>query len=455
MRWLIAYTALIIAFTAPFLPEASAAVPASKAKKKKVTPKKPTKRRAVAMKAPPVSAAARYQAVAQVNEHLDRAPELPFDNAAALIPFFELLYRQQKGEMQGPLSILHYGDSHTAADEWTGYLRQQFQSRFGDGGSGYSLAGRPYTSYHRLDVRSGESHGWVSDGLLSRSGDGLYGLGGVSISTKRPQESVYLVAECERMELYYLRQPGGGSIDLYDNDGVVERISTDGTTGPGYYRHSTYPGTHRFELRTVERAPVRVFGWVAENGRGVTYETLGINGAQADIAFNWDEKLLAEHISRRNPALIVFAYGTNDAGNRDWNSENYRAMFSALLQRFRKAAPTASMLVVGPPDRFYRQRTQWLPYEKIDMIVAAQRDAALANGCAFWDLRAKMGGKGSMREWVLAGLAQYDHVHFTGAGYRLIGNSVFQDLMSQFETFLRVRQQLLGQYANGQPSENH
>ena len=34
-------------------------------------------------------------------------------------------------------------------------------------------------------------------------------------------------------------------------------------------------------------APVRLFGWVAEHARGVTYETLGINGAQASIVFNW------------------------------------------------------------------------------------------------------------------------------------------------------------------------
>jgi hypothetical protein len=77
--------------------------------------------------------------------------------------------------------------------------------------------------------------------------------------------------------------------------------------------------------------------------------------------------------------------------------------------------------------------------ENVDMIVDAQRLAAAANGCAFWDWRAKMGGKGSMQQWVVAGMAQYDHVHFTGPGYKMVGDGLFRDLMSQYEVFLKAR----------------
>ncbi len=81
----------------------------------------------------------------------------------------------------------------------------------------------------------------------------------------------------------------------------------------------------------------------------------------------------------------------------------------------------------------------------IDMIVEAQRQAALANGCAFWDERAKMGGKGSMVKWVTAGMAQADHVHFTGPGYRMIGDAVFRDLMSQYDIFLKARDSIVAE----------
>ena len=445
MRWLLA--TLLLALCAPAAPAPPKKKTPAKASSKRVVRRKPAP-----VKPPPVSARLRATATESVTTYL--GTDVPIENPAGLVPFFEQLARQEKGELDETLRILHYGDSHTAADEWTGALRVFFQSRFGSGGGGYSLAGRPWNSYRRMDLRSFGSRGWHSDGLVGRSGDGWYGLGGVSISTRSARESVALEADCEQAEIYYLQQPGGGSLQLYVDGQPVERIPTNGDRGPGYYSFSTPGGPHRFELRTLERAPVRLFGWVTENSRGVTYEALGINGAQASIMFKWDQTLTANQLARRNPALIVLAYGTNEAGNKDWTLETYRDMFAALIQRFRAAAPAASILILSPPDRYYRSRGKWLPFERVDMIVAAQREAALANGCAFWDLREKMGGKGSMRQWVLAGLAQNDHVHFTAPGYRLLGDAMFRNVMENYGTFMKVREEVAGQVSNGQTRTN-
>jgi lysophospholipase L1-like esterase len=397
-------------------------------------------RRNIVPKGRPVSAKARAAAHEGVLLEVANGADLPIGNAAALVPFFERLYRHQQGEMPGPVRILHYGDSHTAADELTGDLRARFQEKFGDGGSGYSFAGRPWNGYRREDVRTGSTSGWHTDGLVGRSGDGAYGLGGVSMSATAPHEAIYLLADGQEFELFYLQQPGGGSIQISDNGAPVERISTDGERAPGYYRYETTPGTHRMEVETLDRAPVRLFGWVAENPVGVTYETLGINGAQASIIFNWNEAVLRSNLERRDPGLIVIEYGTNEAGRRDWTLETYRDMFIQLIARFRSAAPAAAaILVIGPPDRFIRTRKGWIPMESIGTIVEAQRQAAAASGCAFLDLRAKMGGEGAMRQWVLAGMGQNDHVHFTLPGYRILGDAIFRDLMSQYEVFLKVR----------------
>ena len=406
---------------------------------------------AATLTAPPKSKAAaqtnaratRTTAHQAVFRNVANAANIPVENAAALIPFFEQLYRHQKGEMPGPLRILHYGDSHVAADEWTGELRNLFQERFGDGGSGYSFAGRPWNGYRHEDQRSGSTRGWHTDGLVGRMGDGIYGLGGVSMTVKVPREAVYLEAECSAFELYYYQQPGGGSLELYDNGMPVDRVSTDGEMGAGYYRFETVPGPHKFELETLDQAPVRLFGWVAENPTGVTYEPLGINGASASIVFSWDEATLKSNIERRSPALIVLAYGTNEAGRKETTLEAYRETFSQLIKRFRDAAPAATILVIGPPDRYIRTRKGWQVMDGIDPVVEAEREAALANGCPFWDLRAKMGGKGSMQQWINAGMAQADHVHFTAPGYKLLGDAVFRDLMSQYDVFVKARADII------------
>jgi hypothetical protein len=399
-----------------------------------------------------VTAKARAAAHDFVYETVADGADIPVENAAALIPFFEQLYRHQRGELAGPLHILHYGDSHTAADEWTGDLRTRFQERFGDGGSGFSLAGRPWNSYRRMDVRSGSTRGWHTDGLVGRTGDGVYGLGGVSLSTASAHEAIYLDANAAEFELFYYQQPGGGTLQIYDNGVAMEQISTDGEPGPAYYRLEAIPGMHRVEAETLDRGPVRLFGWVAENTTGVTYEELGINGAEASIVLGWNEETLRSNIERRNPALIVLAYGTNEAGHKDWTLESYREMYSRLIARLRMDAPTATILVVGPPDRTQKiRKVGWQTMEKVDVIAEAQREAALANGCAFWDLRAKMGGKGSMLRWVAAGMAQSDHVHFTGPGYRMLGDAVFRDVMSQYDIFLQARAAIVAN-ASSSPS---
>ena len=148
-------------------------------------------------------------------------------------------------------------------------------------------------------------------------GDGVYGLGGISMSVRAPREAMYVEADASDFELYYYQQPGGGALQLYDNGLPVDRVSTDGEPSPAYYHLEAMPGPHRLELETLDRAPVRLFGWVAEKPAGVTYETLGINGAQASIVLDWNEETLRSNIERRNPAMIVLAYGTNEAGRKD------------------------------------------------------------------------------------------------------------------------------------------
>lgn len=448
LRLLMAVLLGALVFLGPIDAPAQATSKKSAAKKKKTV-----RRRAPARRAPVVTAKQREAAQAKVQESLAAAHEAGMENPAALIPFFEQLYRHQEGPAE-VLRVLQFGDSHTASDDWPAALRNRFQSTFGNGGPGFVHAGRPFIGFRRWDTKSTMSRGWSPTGLLNRASDGLNGLSGVSLATTRAGETLTLEAEGARVEVFYYQQPGGGAF-VIDADGEeLGRVRTDGEPGPGYFSADLTPGPHQFTLRTAGGGPVRLFGWVVENETGVTWETLGINGAQADLLLLWDEELLRGHIARRDPALIVLAYGTNEARRKDWTYETYREAFTALLARMRAASPAASILVLGPPDQSLRQRRAWKPHDGVDRIVEAQRDAALESGCAFWDLRTTMGGKGSMRQWVYAGFAQGDFVHFTAPGYRMIGESMYELIMGQYGVFSSLRRQWIGSNGNGSSSQD-
>ncbi|MBZ5610494.1 MAG: SGNH/GDSL hydrolase family protein [Acidobacteriia bacterium] len=404
---------------------------------KKSSPKKTTVARKKRPRVPVVAVSPQVRHVAfQAVSARAAAPTGTLEGAGALVPFFEQVSHPPTS---GSLHILQYGDSHTASDDWADEMRQALQRKFGAGGPGFTLAGHPFLGYRRFDSRGANSRGWYTDGIVTRKGDGVYGLGGVSLTAHAPGQTVTLSAECQQLELHYLQQPGGGQLEFSVDGQAVDTISTDGESADGIYHYTPAPGPHQYTLRTLNAAPVRLFGWVAQNQSGVTYETLGINGAQADLQLEWNPSILEGEMADRDPALIVLAYGTNEALSKKWTADEYRAALTQVVRRLRAVAPVASILLIGPPDCEYRFQGRRLPFPHLDEVIEIQRQVALANGCAFWDWRARMGGPGSVRQWVQAGLGQGDYTHLTSAGYRLIGDMLFSELMAQYDRFLTVR----------------
>jgi lysophospholipase L1-like esterase len=358
------------------------------------------------------------------------------ENAAALERFFKSL-SSVKRRIE-PVRIMHFGDSHTAADILTAQIRNQFQRDFGDGGAGYMVPGNPMKSTPRRGVISGATSGWSVDGLGSRAEpNGIYGLAGMSLATTEADQRAWLETNCNHFEVYYLRQPGGGNIDiLLDGQTVLEQpisLASDAPL-PDYYTFDTPADRlHRIEVRTTTPGKARILGIVTEHiAPGVSYDVLGINGARAKRLISWNDTAFVDNIVQRKPDLIIVAYGTNEVTDDDWTVESYQRMFAAILQRFRRAAPQASIIVYGPPDR----GDVALAGSKMPAMIEAQRRAAFQVGAAFWSSYGAMGGAGSMGVWASSGLGQGDHVHLTKDGYLRMGTMFYEDIMDAYKKYL-------------------
>jgi lysophospholipase L1-like esterase len=353
--------------------------------------------------------------------------------------------------------VLHYGDSHVAADILTGVLRRAFRRDFGDAGPGFLLAGKPYVWSHRDGVALEASGGWRGAGLGPLATGGALGLAGVSFGASGAGEFFRLTARADRFTLYLLKQPGGGGVAVtLDGETYFPHLALDSATtdevsdwpdartfadGRALYAEAMVSnataegiGPHTLALRTLGAGPVRVLGVAAEiEAAGVTYDAFGLNGARAGRPLAWDWEVLASNLSYRRPALIVVAYGSNEVGDADLNLREYERDFAELLRRFRTAAPEASLLVIAPPDRaaFNSRLKRWQTLKALPALVAAQRRAALSEGAAFWDLYQAMGGAGSIARWAARArpLAQPDRVHLTAAGYRLVAESLYAELL--------------------------
>jgi lysophospholipase L1-like esterase len=371
--------------------------------------------------APRVTAAQRSAAQAEIARRIAAAGSR-FENPEALEPYFEALKTPS-------VHILQFGDSHTASDDWVNSMRVPLQAKYGDGGPGWIQAGSPYRGYRRFDAHGASSPGWYTEGTMAQRGDPNQGLSGVSISTQSPGQTVRLSAAGQTLSLFYLQQPGGGRVRITIDDRSMDPIATDGPPAPGV---ATWPlpnpGPHEISLETLDHAPVRLFGWTLDNSAGLTFETLGINGAQARAILGWDETLWDFAMAARKPALVILAYGTNEANSRLWTLEDYRADLKAIIDRVRRAAPQAAILMIGPPDC-----GRGKPLLHLSEVEAAQLAFAREEKVAFWDWRAQMGGPGAVKLMVTAGYGQADFIHMTGEGYRLTGETIVNALEARRE----------------------
>jgi lysophospholipase L1-like esterase len=379
--------------------------------------------------------------VEEIDTRLKEPATPAITNVSTLDGFYAQLASHESelhdsGAQTGTVRVMQFGDSHTAADMFTGEARRVFQEQFGNGSIGYSYAGHPFAGYRILGSERSQSPGWKTQGnKFLQLGDGELGMGGISISTERAGEWVTLDAPCTTLELQYLQQPGGGSLRFTDNGADAAEIETDAATpGPGTFSYVCPTGDHHFEVTTEQRAPVTLLGWVATQP-GVTWESIGINGAEAPLMLKWDQPLFSRYLKDNSPALIVLAYGTNEAASPLWDEETYRQTFASLIDAIHEYVPESSILVVGPPDRSVAQHRAWRPYVGTDRIIQAQRAVCRTHGCAFWDQRQRMGGLGAMQQWFYAGWAQPDHTHFTGPGYRALADALMADLMTEYHAY--------------------
>ena len=373
------------------------------------------------------------QAIANTLAH---SPAAAIENATALDGFFNALDRLERDPAR-TVHVLHFGDSHTAADFFTGAVRNQMQRRFGDGGLGYSYAGRPFAGYRDGEATRSMSEGWQTVGTrLSHLPDAELGLAGVGVECSQPDASLGLEIANSRAAVQYLIQPGGGSFELASDPAGTALHITQSSNGKLAAGNLTLPASAaplHLTLRTRDAAKVRIFGWVTENPQGITWEALGINGAQVGLMNHWDESLQKTFIAQRAPSLIVLAYGTNEAIDTNQSEAAYRESFGSIIGRIKRIAPASSILVIGPPDSQSRARRGWSSRTaRLELIMNVQRSICKAEGCAYWNQYKRMGATASMARWAVAGWAQPDHTHFTAEGYRRLAEAFSNDFLQAF-----------------------
>ncbi len=147
-------------------------------------------------------------------------------------------------------------------------------------------------------------------------------------------------------------------------------------------------GPHQLTLRTLNFAPVRLFGWALDNKQGVTVETLGINGAQANVILNWNEQMWAAEIA----AAQSLAGDPRLRHQRSQQPSLDRGAIPRRSHRHHRAHPARRPGRIHSDDRPARLRTSPASAASCRSRSTSSGETARQLNVAFWDWRLHMGG---------------------------------------------------------------
>jgi len=140
----------------------------------------------------------------------------------ALGTFFQTLANLESPTVDTPeppvVHIIHFGDSHVASDYWAGPIRERLQARFGDGGPGFVLPGRPWPTIRYAEAKSLDGQGWRTDGLRLGEDDGVVGLGGMSLESYREASPASALAPFSQFEILAATRPGADCLSVQVDD---------------------------------------------------------------------------------------------------------------------------------------------------------------------------------------------------------------------------------------------
>lgn len=412
--------------------------------------------------------------------------------------FAALLETERSGN---PMHIIHYGDSQLEGDRITDYLRNRLQLRFGGSGPGILLPLEPTAHLRpgvRL-TQSPDWKKMAIYGNLEKAPAGKYGPGAASfypsgkyrerIGTDTFISKKYAVIDSFQEEadaawqyvydsarfewdtmlepIYVNRETSSSWLKvqfrsngypkikkykraylLYSHPNEFElsvqnpdkkhlnRQKAAGTTA-GMLRLDVSPSEKRVLLGFADGESPLIMGLCFESDSGISIDNFPMRGSSALGFETIDGGVLGSFLSQLNTRLIILQYGINVVPNPQKSYKYYERMLSAQLAALKKAAPFASILVIGPSDMSRRGINGYESYPNIPLIRDAMKNAAFANHCAFWDLYEAMGGQNSMVSWVQASpsLGNKDFTHFSTAGARYVGEMLYNVLLREYVAY--------------------
>jgi len=345
---------------------------------------------------------------------------------------------------QNKVRILHYGDSQIEGDRITGYLRNLMQKRFGGSGPGLQPAIPPlakssavihtasdnwhqHSIYQKKDTSVHNSKFGIMGYLGRFSGNSAW------IEFSESGNAYRSVRKFTQCYIYYGQAKSSFSVKGYVNSNLkwFEEIDPIEETRQLCWTFDEVPKRFRIEIEG-ELSP-DIYAVTLDSPTGVAVDNLPFRGSKGTEFVKLDLAQMKQMGHYLSVGLIIYEFGVNAVANNSQNYGYYEANLRKQLRYLKKVWPKADILIVGVSDMSENGIDGYVTRPSVKKVIEAQRNAAFAEGCAFWNLYEAMGGYNSMPVWVSSRMAQKDYTHFNREGGHRVAQMLYNALMYEYE----------------------
>lgn len=363
-------------------------------------------------------------------------------DSSTLVHFFSKLDHLLKTK-QGNLHILHIGGSHIQAGTMTHRIRTHLLDELGEPAASrgflfpYSTAPKCNNPY---DYRISKMRPFNLIRNVYANHTFPLGASGIAVWTADTLNSFTVQMNAPNYDfaadtILLLGSAHGHSIDPILKEDTIYHFPDSIDLNKGIYFYYLQRKIKDFTifLPCSKGDTFVVNGIILKNERpGITLSTIGVNGAQVTsylrcANFTRDLELL-------HPDLVLFSIGVNDAFGNSFDTLIFKNNYLKLVEQIRSVNPDCAFIFFSNNDTWKRgTKSRYYVNSTGPLVADVMYRLADLTGGAVWDQFSIMGGLRSMDDWRKKGLAQKDRVHFTAAGYNLVGDLFYEAFIRELK----------------------
>ena len=368
------------------------------------------------------------------------ANQLHYDSTSVTMQAFLRKFYRMRTTGQGNISILHIGGSHVQAGTFPHSIRTHLLGSYPTLVRGRGLI-FPYSAAAKCNNPADYKVHCHEKVTLTRN---VYkepeyplGLCGIAVTAHDVPTNIQILSNESQIDYGVTRVVILG----HSPQGIVPsiRYGSHADTPPSYidsanhrYVYNLMQEIDSFDIVIPchEGEQFTLTGVLLDSRHpGITYHSVGVNGAAVP---DYLKCALVNDLRLIRPDLVIFGIGINDAHGTDFDSVQFKNNYLRLCDSIRNVNPQCAFIFITNNDcyrktgrRSYSVNRNGLQVQEVCYRLAQQ------TGGAVWDQFQIMGGLKSMEKWQKAKLAQKDKVHFTRAGYLMLGDLFYQALSAE------------------------